>query len=152
MTRTESHSWPDLAGKIIDNMHVLAVRVYYEDTDFSGFVYHANYLKFCERARSDCLRLLGVEHHALEADSQSGFVVRHMTCDFLKPAKIDQVLEVQTRFISAKGARMFLDQSVWRGSEQLFQASVSAALIDEQARPRRFTPEMAEAFSALCAS
>ncbi len=152
MTDHMKKGWPDLAGKIADEMHVLPIRVYYEDTDFSGFVYHANYLKFCERARSDCLRLLGVHHHELEANSQSGFVVRQMNCDFLKPAGIDDVLEIQTWFISAKGARMFLGQSVWRNDECLFQAKITAALIDDQGRPRRFTPEMLKAFSALHAS
>lgn len=149
---TEQQSWPDLAGRIVGNVHILPVRVYYEDTDFSGFVYHANYLKFCERGRSDCLRLLEIHHHELEANSQSGFVVRRMNCDFLKPARIDDVLEVQTRFISAKGARMHLDQSIWRADECLFRAGVTAALIDGKGRPKRFSPEMLDAFSALYAS
>ncbi len=149
---TEQQSWPDLAGRIVGNIHILPIRVYYEDTDFSGFVYHANYLKFCERARSDCLRLLEIHHHELEANSQSGFVVRQMNCDFLKPARIDDILEIQTRFQSAKGARMHLDQSVWRADECLFKADVTAALIDGKGRPKRFSPEMLDAFSALCAS
>ena len=149
---TEPLSWPDLAGRIVNQTHILPIRVYYEDTDFSGFVYHANYLKFCERARSDCLRLLGVHHHELEANSRSGFVVRQMNCDFLKPAVIDEILEVKTRFGSAKGARMFLSQSVWRNDECLFTAQVTAALIDAKGRPQRFTPEMMQAFSALYAS
>ncbi len=149
---TESQPWPDLAGKIINNMHVLPVRVYYEDTDFSGFVYHANYLKFCERARSDCLRLLDIHHHELETNSQSGFVVRQMNCDFLQPAQIDDTLEIQTRFKSAKGARMHLDQSVWRDKTCLFTAQVTAALIDGKGRPRRFTQQMMQAFSTLHAS
>jgi len=146
---TKPEHWPDLAGKIIDKMHVLPIRVYYEDTDFSGFVYHANYLKFCERGRSDCLRLLGVHHHELEANSQSGFVVRQMNCDFLKPARIDDVLEVKTRFVLATGARMHLDQSVWRSDDCLFKANVTAALVDAKGRPRRFTAEMVEVFSSL---
>lgn len=152
MTMTKTPNWPDLAGKIINDMHILPVRVYYEDTDFSGFVYHANYLKFCERARSDCLRLLEIHHHELEANSQSGFVVRQMTCDFLKPARIDNVLEVQTRFKSAKGARMFIMQSVWHGDNCLFKADVTAALIDGKGRPRRFTPQMLDAFARIYAS
>jgi len=151
-TKNNHDHWPDLAGKIINQMHVLPIRVYYEDTDFSGFVYHANYLKFCERGRSDCLRLLGIHHHELEANSQSGFVVRQMNCDFLKPAKIDDVLEVQTRFVSAKGARMFLEQSVWRSDECLFKTSVTAVLIDAQSRPRRFTDEIVKVFSSLSPS
>jgi acyl-CoA thioester hydrolase len=75
-----SEVWPDIAGRIVNGVHMLPVRVYFEDTDFGGVVYHANYLKFCERGRSDCLRLLGVHHHRLEGLS---FVVRHMVCDFL---------------------------------------------------------------------
>ena len=76
------------------------MRVYYEDTDFSGAVYHANYLKFCERGRSDCLRLLGIHHHEMHGTERRrmGFVVRRMDCDFLRPARIDDVLEVETRF------------------------------------------------------
>ena len=149
---TDEENWPDLAGKIVGDRHLLPIRVYYEDTDFSGFVYHANYLKFCERARSDCLRLLGIHHHELESSSKSGFVVRSMNCEFLKPAVIDDVLEVQTCFVSAKGARMFLKQSVWRGHDELFRADVTAALIDGKGRPRRFTADMLMAFNRLCAS
>src|SRR3990170_6674791 len=97
--------WPDLAGRIEGKVHVLPVRVYYEDTDFSGLVYHANYLKFCERGRSDCLRLLGVHHHKLKAEALS-FVVRRMVCDFIGPARIDEVLEVESWFVGLSGARM----------------------------------------------
>lgn len=149
---TETPNWPDIAGKISNQTHLLPIRVYYEDTDFSGFVYHANYLKFCERARSDCLRLLNIHHHELEANSQAGFVVRQMNCSFLKPAKIDDLLQVQTKFVSAKGARMQLDQSVWRNDKNLFRAQVTAALIDGTGRPTRFTPQMIKAFSRLHAS
>ncbi len=101
--------WPDLAGRIEGKVHVLPIRVYYEDTDFSGAVYHANYLKFCERARSDCLRLLGIHHSELQGTA--GFVVRRMVCDFLKPALIDDLLEVETRFGEFGGARMELNQT-----------------------------------------
>ena len=149
---TDTGNWPDLAGKIIDDMHLLPIRVYYEDTDFSGFVYHANYLKFCERARSDCLRLLGIHHHELDANSQTGFVVRQINCQFLRPAKIDDVLEVHSRFKSVKGARMFLDQSVWRNRDCLFSAEVTAVLMGDNGRPQRFPAEMLQAFSRLCAS
>ena len=149
---TNNPNWPDLAGKISGNKHLLPIRVYYEDTDFSGLVYHANYLKFCERARSDCLRLLGIHHHELQAGSQSGFVVRQMNCDFLSPAKIDDVLEVQTRFTSAKGAKMIIDQQVWRWGDALFKATVTAAFIDSRGRPKRFSSEMLEVFGKLTVS
>ena len=142
--------WPDLAGRIEGKMHVLPVRVYYEDTDFSGAVYHANYLKFCERARSDCLRLMGIHHSELHGTAS--FVVRHMVCDFLKPAVIDDLLEVETRFVEFGGARMELSQSVKRSGENLFEAQVTVALVDGRGKPKRLPPEMAKAFLSLVES
>ena len=143
---TMSEAWPDLAGRIAGDAHILPIRVYYEDTDFSGAVYHANYLKFCERARSDCLRLLGIHHHKLEG---MGFVVRRMTCDFLKPARIDDLLEVHTKFVEQAGARMELGQRVMRAGEALFEARVTAALVDAQGRPKRLPREMAAVLVTL---
>lgn len=144
--------WPDLAGRMEGSRHVLPVRVYYEDTDFSGAVYHANYLKFCERGRSDCLRLLGIHHHEMhwhETQGRMGFVVRRMLCDFLKPARIDDLLEVETRFREMGGARMELDQKVYRGTEILFAAEVTVALVDSAGRPRRFPKDMAAVLKTL---
>ena len=137
-----------LAGRLEPGLHVLAVRVYYEDTDFSGAVYHANYLKFCERGRSDCLRLLGIHHHEMhwhETEGRMGFVVRRMVCEFLRPARIDDLLEVETRFREMGGARMELDQRVRRGEETLFSAEVTVALVDAAGRPKRFPKAMAKA-------
>lgn len=147
-----SEAWPDLAGRIDGGRHVLSVRVYYEDTDFSGAVYHANYLKFCERGRSDCLRLLGIHHHALhwhETEGRRGFVVRRMVCEFLKPARIDDVLEVETRFVEIAGARMELEQKVRRGGDSLFEARVTVALVDAQGRPRRVPKDMVRAMALM---
>ena len=136
--------WPDLAGRIAGGVHMLPIRVYYEDTDFSGAVYHANYLKFCERARSDCLRLLGIHHSELHGTAS--FVVRRMVCDFLKPALIDNLLEVQTRFVEFAGARMELSQWVMRAHEKLFEAKVTVALVDGKGKPKRLSLEMTELF------
>ena len=142
--------WPDLAGRITAKVHVLPIRVYYEDTDFSGAVYHANYLKFCERARSDCLRLMGIHHSELHG--MASFVVRRMVCDFLKPALIDDLLEVETRFVEFGGARMERSQSVKRSGETLFEAQVTVALVDGRGKPKRLPPEMAKAFLSLVES
>jgi acyl-CoA thioester hydrolase len=136
--------WPDISGRFEGKVHSLPIRVYYEDTDFSGAVYHANYLKFCERARSDCLRLLGIHHS--EMHGTASFVVRRMVCDFLKPALIDNLLEVETRFVEFAGARMELIQTVMRASEKLFEAQVTVALVDGQGRPKRLPPEMTKTF------
>jgi len=144
--------WPDLAGRITDGLHILPIRVYYEDTDFSGSVYHANYLKFCERGRSDCLRLLGVHHHEMhwhETEGRMGFVVRRMLCDFRKPARIDDLLEIETRFREMRGARMELDQKVLRECETLFAAQVTVVLVDAAGRPKRFPKAMAEALKTF---
>jgi acyl-CoA thioester hydrolase len=144
--------WKKLAGRLERGLHVLPVRVYYEDTDFSGAVYHANYLKFCERGRSDCLRLLGIHHHEMhwhETEGRMGFVVRRMVCDFRRPARIDDLLEIETRFRDMAGARMELEQKVLRQGEVLFTAEVTVALVDAAGRPKRFPKAMAEALKTF---
>ena len=123
-----------------------SVRVFYEDTDFSGNVYHANYLKYCERARSDYLRLMGVDQNVMFADGEA-FVVRKMNCEFLRPAKFEDLLEVETRLVGMSGARFELEQVVKRDSEILFSASVTVAIIDKAGRPKRITRELAAALS-----
>jgi acyl-CoA thioester hydrolase len=132
--------WPDAAGRIVDAVHYLPIRVYYEDTDFSGAVYHANYLRYCERGRSDCLRLIGFQHH--DDNGKAGFVVRRMVCEFLKPGRIDNLLEVETRFVEMAGARMELQQRVLCGAEILFEALVTVALVDVNGRPKRLPVEL----------
>src|SRR5271167_1464812 len=108
-----------LDGEIRDGRHVLTVRVYYEDTDFTGIVYHANYLRYMERGRTNYLRLIGADHRALfEAAEQEApgfaFVVRSMTIDFLKAARMDDVLDIVTEPEEVKGASVILHQQVTR--------------------------------------
>jgi acyl-CoA thioester hydrolase len=130
-----------LDGEIRDGRHVLTVRVYYEDTDFTGIVYHANYLRYMERGRTNYLRLLGADHRALFEETAKeapgfAFVVRSMNIDFLKPARMDDVLEVFTEPQEVRGASITLHQRVMRGDELLVEASVRVAFIsDGQARP-----------------
>jgi acyl-CoA thioester hydrolase len=139
--------WPDLAGRLEDGGHVLPIRVYYEDTDFSGIVYHGAYVRFFERARSDFLRLIGI-HHIEMAEGTHGaslaFAVKTMTLDFQKPARIDDILKVQTRLTEYKGARVRLDQLIFRGDELLVSAAVTVAIISSQGRPARLPPILAE--------
>jgi len=133
-------SWPDLAGRLVEGGHVLPVRVYYEDTDFSGVVYHASYLRFFERGRTDFLRLLGIGHAAMAAGAfgaARAFAVRSMTLDFRRPATIDDVLEVTTRRAGLSGARIVLDQTIARAGEVLVTATVTVAVIDGEGRPCR---------------
>ena len=125
-----------------------ALRVQYEDTDFSGYVYHANYLKFCERARSDFTRQQGIDQSAnFSGRDRLAFVVRHMDCHFLRPARFGDELIVATEFIEIIGARFEAFQQVKRGPEVLFTAAVTAALVDGNGRPRRCPPDMLKAFT-----
>ena len=130
-----------LDGEIRDGRHVFVVRVYYEDTDFSGIVYHANYLRYMERGRTNYLRLLGNDHRALFQETESeapgfAFVVRSMTIEFLKPARMDDVLEVLTEPEEVRGASIALRQSILRGAELLVEARVRVAFVSGgRARP-----------------
>jgi acyl-CoA thioester hydrolase len=137
-----------LAGTITSGIHHLPIRVYYEDTDFSGFVYHSNYLKFCERARSDFLRVLGVNQNTMFT-AGTAFVVRRVNCDFLRPAKFDDILTVESSPGEAKGARFEIRQRVLRGDDVLFTADVTAVLIDQNGRPKRLTPDLLAALNSI---
>ena len=130
-----------LDGEIRDGRHVLTVRVYYEDTDFTGIVYHANYLRYMERGRTNYLRLIGADHRALfEAAKREApgfaFVVRSMNIEFLKPARMDDVLDIITEPEEVKGASTTVRQRVMRGDELLVEARVRVAFISGgRARP-----------------
>lgn len=139
------------AGTLADGVHRLPVRVYYEDTDFSGVVYHASYFRFCERGRTEFLRAVGVHHsvlHAAEAADRRAFVVRHLEADFLKGAQIDDTLSVETRVAALKGASLTMGQVILRDGVPLFRLSVKVALIDAAGRPARFPADLTERFSA----
>ncbi len=137
--------WSDIAGRLEDKAHILPVRVYFEDTDFSGIVYYANYLKFIERGRSDFLRLLGV-HHTELAEQGLVFAVRRVEADYLRPARIDDILEVRTSLAELRGARFVLEQRVFRADETLFAAKITAALLTLGGRPRRLPADMVSRF------
>jgi acyl-CoA thioester hydrolase len=123
-----------LDGIVTDGLHRQQVRVYYEDTDFSGVVYHASYLRFMERGRTNYLRLLGADHRAMfeQAAAEApgfAFVVRQMKIDFKKPAHMDDVLDIVTRPEEVKGASIVLHQQVMRGEELLVEAHVQVAFV-----------------------
>jgi acyl-CoA thioester hydrolase len=141
-------AWPDLAGRLVvgsdgARRHILPVRVYFEDTDFSGLVYHASYVRWCERGRSDYLRLIGNEHRALieggAGAEPAAFVVRRMRLEYLKPARIDDVLEIETRALEAKGATLNLAQRVMRDGAVLFEAEVLVVLVSVSGKPQRIS-------------
>lgn len=130
------------AGVVIGREHHLGVRIYYEDTDFTGLVYHANYLRYFERGRSDFLRVLGVGHTLLHAQD-AAFVIARMEVDFRRPARIDDALTVVTTYERMTGVRLDARQRIFRGEELLCGAEVHAACIDLSGRPRRAPPELA---------
>jgi acyl-CoA thioester hydrolase len=108
----------------------LPVRVYYEDTDAGGVVYYANYLRYFERARTEWLRLLGVGQAELMLDAGLAFAVRSLTTEFLRPAKLDDALEVRSSIEELGRAQVVFDQRVWRGEETLVTAKVRVACLD----------------------
>ncbi len=124
------------AGVLHGREHLLAVRVYYEDTDFTGIVYHANYLRYFERGRSDCLRVMGVSHTELRARPEPiAFVVRRMELEFIRPAHVDDSLVVRTAYDRLKGPRMFVRQSIERDGQVLASALVEVVCIRLDGRP-----------------
>lgn len=112
------------------------LRVYYEDTDFSGFVYHASYLRFLERARTEWLRALGFAQGDLKSGDAVTFAVRRLTIDYLKPAAMDEALVVETRVRRLGGASIDFEQCVLRGSDRLASALVCVAML-RNGRPAR---------------
>jgi acyl-CoA thioester hydrolase len=133
------------------SVHVLLVRVYYEDTDALGLVYYANYLKYMERGRTDMLRLLGVgRHDPVAGDAEGLFVVRHCSIDFLGPARLDDILEIRTSVAGLGGAVLDLDQAVRRDGIDLVTGRVKAACIDKSGKARRISPKIRQKLQHLC--
>jgi acyl-CoA thioester hydrolase len=125
-------------GRFEGRRHHLPVRIYYEDTDFTGLVYHANYLRYFERGRSDFLRLAGIRHNELlEGAEPLGFAVNKITVEFLKPARIDDALTVKTGFDAMRGPRIFINQTLERAGEALVKADVQVCCISLTGRPRK---------------
>lgn len=132
--------------------HCFTCRVYYEDTDFSGVVYHASYLRFMERARTEFLRACGVDQSTLHAAPEAfGFAVRAMTLEFLRPARMDDLLDVTTRLIRLGGASFEVEQTVRRAGEALVTATVRVAVL-AGGRPKRLPAVLAARFAAEMAS
>ncbi|WP_396595267.1 YbgC/FadM family acyl-CoA thioesterase [Brevundimonas sp. R86498] len=134
------------AGRFEGRAHLLPVRVYYEDTDFTGVVYHANYVRYFERGRSDFLRSIGIGHaELLEGAAPMAFVIAEMTLSFVRPARIDDALTVRTLYDAVKGPRLLISQSIERDGEILCRAAVTAVCIHLDGRPRRPTAALVEA-------
>ncbi len=126
------------------NQHWTDIRVYYEDTDFTGMVYHANYLRFFERGRSNHLRDAGISHQSLlDRPDPAAFTLTRVEVDYRRAAKVDDVLRVCTRYLGRKGARLLFEQEALRDDEIVAQAQIVAVQIHADGRPRRPIPEIA---------
>ena len=133
------------SGWLEGREHVLPVRIYYEDTDFTGMVYHANYLRYFERGRSDFFRLAGISHTALLAlPEPTAFTLVRLELDFKRAARIDDALLVRTAYDEVKGARLMVSQRIVRGHELIAQAQVQAVCINLAGRAIRPPLSMVE--------
>lgn len=150
-------AWPDLAGRLSKDseeggghVHTLPIRVYFEDTDAGGVAYHASFVRWCERGRTDLLRLLGTDARRMIDGSDShvpaAFVVRRMTFDFKRPAKMDDVLEVETRVGELGAASVTLHQSVVRDGQVLCAADVLVVLVSIAGKPLRISDRVRSGF------
>ncbi|SNS33453.1 tol-pal system-associated acyl-CoA thioesterase [Antarctobacter heliothermus] len=123
-------------------MHSFPIRVYYEDTDMAGIVYHANYLKFIERARSDWVKEQGLDQNVMREQDGIVFVVRRIEADYLMTAKYDDALEVRTTVRSMTGVRLVMGQEVLRGQEVVFRAEVTAVCVTRDGHPARLPAKL----------
>ncbi len=137
------------SGTFQGPLHLFPLRVYYEDTDVSGMVYHANYLRWFERARSDVLRLLGIEQRAAYDEGLGNYTVAELTIRYFAPARLDDAVTIATTALELGAASVRLRQRALKGEELLADATVRVGFISPDGRPRRQPPAWRTAFEAL---
>jgi acyl-CoA thioester hydrolase len=137
------------AGAFLGAEHRFAVRVYFEDTDLSGVVYHANYLRFMERARSDMLRAAGIDQRGDMEGGQGYWAVHDLSVTYMRPARFDDALVVRSRVVEVRAAACAIEQDVWRGEDRLTRGRVTAAFLGMDGRPKRQPREWRDRFQAL---
>ncbi|RPF72229.1 YbgC/FadM family acyl-CoA thioesterase [Aurantiacibacter spongiae] len=139
------------SGLIDGSRHYYPVRVFFEDTDLSGIAYHANYLKWCERARSDILRLLGIDQRAAHAAGEGYYAVAEANLKYRRPALFEDVLTVVTQATDIRAASARMHQQVRRGEEVLADVHILAAFVSADGRPQRQPAAWREAFATFAA-
>lgn len=144
----EDHLQPP-SGKIQGSRHLYPVRVFFEDTDLSGIAYHANYLKWCERARSDILRLLGIDQRAAHEAGEGFYAVSEAQIKWLRPARFEDELVVETRTTRIRAASAHMAQRITRRGELLAQVDIVAAFVGPDGRPRRQPDAWRQAFASF---
>lgn len=155
MSLIEAAPEPDVpgAGRFAGRVHLLPVRVYYEDTDFTGVVYHAGYLRFLERGRSDFLRAIGVSHAALLAEEPpTAYALLKLTIEYKAPARIDDALLVRTTYDHVQGPRLLINQTITRADALIATAAVEACCISRAGRPKKPPTLLLERLAPLLAT
>lgn len=143
-------NFPD--GVIQGDRHLYAVRAYYEDTDLSGIVYHANYLRWFERARSDLLRRLDIDQRAAIESGEGAYALSEVNLKYLRPAKLDDDVLIETRCTEIKAASCRMHQKAFRGDELLAEAHLRVGFISLEGRPKRQPDEWRAAFARFTGS
>ncbi|MGB0576606.1 MAG: tol-pal system-associated acyl-CoA thioesterase [Alphaproteobacteria bacterium] len=141
---------PD-AGVIENGAHVYPVRVYFEDTDSGGIVYYANYLRYAERARTEMLRCVGYPHAKMMSEKNLVFAVRRCEVDYIKPAHLDDALEIYSGNVEIKAASLWIDQTIRRKGEDIAQLRVRLACVGDAGKPKRLPSELRDVFLPLLA-
>lgn len=139
-----------MSGIFEDGEHFFPVRVYFEDTDLSGLVYHANYLRYMERARSDMLRLLGIDQRGAQQRGDGAYAVVDLSIRYRAPARLDDDLLVRSRVTQLSPARCVITQSVWSSDTALTQGAVTVAFLDPTGRPKRQPADWVARFTPYC--
>jgi len=137
------------SGRYIDGVHYFAVRVYYEDTDFSGIVYHANYLRFAERARTDMLSAVGIDQRAAFESGNGAYAIAAINSTYHMPAKFDDALLIVSRVTRIRAAGCEIQQKIMRDGDQIFTAEVKAVFLNLKGRPARQPKEWVAAFQTV---
>jgi len=140
---------PFVPGAFVGAAHHYRLRVYFEDTDLSGIVYHANYLRYMERARSDMLRLAGIDQRAAMEGGEGAWAVTDLTIKYRSPAKLDDDLLVVSLVEAVRGASVIISQRILRGQDELTNGRVTAAFLSPEGRPRRQPAGWADRFTAI---
>lgn len=136
-------------GGFMGREHWFALRIYFEDTDLSGIVYHANYLRFMERARSDMLRAAGIDQRAAADNGDGVYAIADLQIRYLKPARLDDVLVVKSRVVQVRAAAAVIEQRIDRDGATLTEAKLTAVLLGPDGRPKRQPRAWVDAFEQL---
>lgn len=150
MEKSVLHDHAPYQGHYDGPHHIFAVRVYYEDTDFSGIVYHGSYVRFLERARTDMLARIGIDQRAAFESGHGAYAITQLNLKYKQAAKFDDALTIISHAHKVTGARVFIAQNIYRGDEHIIAAEIEAAFIHPSGRPTRQPAEWVESFRAKC--